>query len=258
MTPLGFTMARVKRIQGANFYKEQIGQWNYWRVRVGKKLTGGKPIIRRFAVYAKAVEWVEGLIEEREKHGSELFSLTHDQLSEARAAFERLAEYQVSLAAVVDHWIKFQAPLEVQKTFSELEKEFVTSRKNIGCKEKTLSQYRSYMKVISEEFGSTIAARTLQADVEDWLSESDWAPRTRKNYLVTLMTFFGWARDRGYIVWSPAWNSFRDPGVQAFAEGHSTRFGTSSVGCSSAVRWTAAIRSLRFGLERGGHQREAS
>jgi hypothetical protein len=66
------------------FYKEQIGKWNYWRVRVGKKLTGGKAIIRRFAAYTKAVEWVEGLIEEREKHGSELFSLTHDQLAEAR------------------------------------------------------------------------------------------------------------------------------------------------------------------------------
>ena len=117
-------MARIKQIHGANFYKEQIGKWNYWRVRVGKKLTGGKAIIRRFAAYTKAVEWVEGLIEEREKHGSELFSLTHDQLAEARAAFERLAEYEIALTAVVDHWIKFQAPLEVQRTFSQLEKEF--------------------------------------------------------------------------------------------------------------------------------------
>jgi len=197
-------MARVKQIHGANFYKEQIGQWNYWRVRVGKKLTGGKPVIRRFAAYAKAVEWVEGLIEEREKHGSELFSLTHDQLSEARAAFQRLSEYEVSLAAVVDHWIKFQAPLEVEKTFSELEREFIASRKNIGCREQTLRQYRSLIKVICEEFGSTKAARIAQAEIEDWLSESEWAPRTRKNYLVTLVTLFEWARDRNYVVINPA------------------------------------------------------
>jgi len=32
------------------------------------------------------------------------------------------------------------------------------------------------VKVVYEEFGSTKAARTVQADVEDWLSESDWAP----------------------------------------------------------------------------------
>ena len=151
-------VARVKQIPGANFYKEQIGQWTYWRVRLGKKFTGDKAIVRRFAGYSKALEWVEGLAEEKEKHGSEVFALTHDQLTEARATFDRLAEYNVSLTAVVDHWIKFQAPLEVQKTFSELEEEFITSRKNIGCKQSTLTQYRSYMKVICEEFGATKAA----------------------------------------------------------------------------------------------------
>jgi integrase len=197
-------MARVKQIRGANFYKEQIGEWNYWRVRLGKKFTGDKAIIRRFASYSKAVEWVEMIIEEREKHGSELFSLTHDQLAEARAAFDRLEEYDTSLTAVVDHWIKFQAPLQVQRTFSELESEFIASRKNVGCKERTLSQYRSYMKVICEEFGPTKVARIVQADIEDWLSESEWARRTRKNYLVTLMTFFDWAKGRGYVVTNPA------------------------------------------------------
>lgn len=43
-----------------------------------------------------------------------------------------------------------------------------------------------------------------QAEIEDWLSESDWAPRTRKNYLVTLVTLFEWARDRNYVVVNPA------------------------------------------------------
>jgi hypothetical protein len=84
--PIKFGMARVKQIPGANFYKEQIGAWKYWRVRLGKKFTGDKAIVRRFANYSKAVQWVERLIDEREKHGSELFSLTHDQMTEARAA----------------------------------------------------------------------------------------------------------------------------------------------------------------------------
>jgi integrase len=125
-------------------------------------------------------------------------------MTEARAAFDRLGEYDTSLTAVVDHWIKFQAPLQVQRTFSELEDEFIASRKNVGCRERTLTQYCSYLKVICEEFGSTKVARIVQADIEDWLSESEWAPRTRKNYLVTLMTFFDWARDRGYVVTNPA------------------------------------------------------
>ena len=174
-------MARVKQIPGANFYKEQIGAWKYWRVRLGKKFTGDKAIVRRFANYSKAVQWVERLIDEREKHGSELFSLTHDQMTEAWAAFDRLGEYDTSLTAVVDHWIKFQAPLQVQRTFSELEDEFIVSRKNVGCRERTLTQYCSYLKVICEEFGSTKVARIVQADIEDWLSESEWAPSARND-----------------------------------------------------------------------------
>jgi len=55
-------VARVKQIRGANFYKEQIGQSTYWRVRLGKKFTGDKAIVRRFTGYSKALEWVEGLL----------------------------------------------------------------------------------------------------------------------------------------------------------------------------------------------------
>ena len=60
------------------------------------------------------------------------------------------------------------------------------------------------MKVICEVFGSSKAATVTQAEIEDWLSESEWAPRTRKNYLVTLVTLFEWARDRKYVVVNPA------------------------------------------------------
>jgi hypothetical protein len=55
----------------------------YLRVRLGKKFTEDSAVIRRFASYPKAVEWVEGLIEDRENHASELFTLTYDQLAEA-------------------------------------------------------------------------------------------------------------------------------------------------------------------------------
>jgi integrase len=70
----------------------------------------------------------------------------------------------------------------------------------LGCKQKTQTQYKSYLKVICEEFGASKVARITQAEIEDWLAESEWAPRTRKNYLVTLVTFFEWARAPGYVV----------------------------------------------------------
>jgi integrase len=197
-------MPRTKEIPGANITKESFGKYTYWRAWLGKKFTGGKHLQKRFSSYAKAAQWVDEMCQGEEQHGKAIFTLSYDQLAEARSAFERLSEYDVSLSTVVDHWIKFQAPLEVQKTLSELGKEFIASRKNIGCREQTLRQYRSYVKVICEEFGPNKAASIAQAELEDWLSESEWAPRTRKNYLVTLVTLFAWARDRKYMVTNPA------------------------------------------------------
>jgi hypothetical protein len=75
-------MGRTKAIPGVSFRKETIGgRWLYWRASVGKKLTGDKAIQRRFSTYGEAVQWVNGLIEEREKHGTEVFSLTHSSWS---------------------------------------------------------------------------------------------------------------------------------------------------------------------------------
>jgi hypothetical protein len=135
-----------------------------------EKNSRGKPLQKRFSSYAKAAQWVEEMQQDEREHGKAIFSLSYDQLAEARSAFERLSEHKVSLTAVVDHWIKFQAPLEVEKTFSEMEREFIASRKNIGCKERTLGLYRSYMKVICEESMFLLARLVRQPRV--WSARS--------------------------------------------------------------------------------------
>ena len=69
-------MGRTEAIPGASFLKETgTGRWHYWQARVSKRLTGDKPILRRFWTYGDAVQWGNGLIEERKKPGTEVFSL---------------------------------------------------------------------------------------------------------------------------------------------------------------------------------------
>ena len=52
--------------------------------------------------------------------------------------------------------------------------------------------------MIKEEFGEVKLSELKRADIEDWLAETDWSPRTRKNYLVTLTTVFNFAMKRDY------------------------------------------------------------
>ena len=62
----------------------------------------------------------------------------------------------------------------------------------------------SYLRVICTEFGKVDVNRILRQDLEDWLEESEWSPRTRKNYLVTLTTILNFAVGKGYRGDNPA------------------------------------------------------
>jgi integrase len=61
-----------------------------------------------------------------------------------------------------------------------------------------------YLRVICREFGKVDVTRILRQDIEDWLEESEWSPRTRKNYLVTLTTILNFAMAKGYRPDNPA------------------------------------------------------
>jgi len=67
----------------------------------------------------------------------------------------------------------------------------------MNCRQRTLIQYESYLRVICSEFGETDITRILHQDIEDWLEESDWSPRTKKNYLVTFTTLLNYAVGKG-------------------------------------------------------------
>ena len=76
----------------------------------------------------------------------------------------------------------------------------------MNCRPRTLVQYESYFRVICQEFGKVDVAKILRPDIEDWLEESGWSPRTRKNYLVTMTTVLNFAMANGYRADNPAAN----------------------------------------------------
>jgi integrase len=103
----------------------------------------------------------------------------------------------------VDYYIK-HSPVRGKKTFAEVSKEFLTSRKNMGCKKTTMDNYASYMTTLNEEYSNVNVSEITLPEIEDWLSESTWQPRTRKNYIVTMTTVFNFAIKREYCVSNPA------------------------------------------------------
>lgn len=175
-----------------------------WRVTLGKKITGDKKLRRFFSTEKEAKEWLEGKAIERKKKGESAFAITDSFRVEALECKRRLEPLGVNLTQAVDYFLRHAAPEGGKKLFSEVAIEFLTSRRAMGCKAKTMTQYESYVKVINEEWSDEFIHQIKQADLEDWLSESEWAPRTRKNYIVTMTTVLNFAISRDYCAINPA------------------------------------------------------
>lgn len=148
---------------GVNKVKDGAGLES-WRVRLGSKFTGGKIITKHFTNLDDVRHWIHGdaqkekanpgsIIALKEVAGESAFRLTAKQIAEADAAFKRLKKY--SLTEAVTYYLKHANPAGGIKTFGEIVPEFITSRKRIGCKPKTMIQYESYLRIISAEWAKT-------------------------------------------------------------------------------------------------------
>ena len=175
----------------------------YWRIRLGKRFTGGPIVLKDFRNLDDAREWVTKQRAQAAATGQASYSLTMAQMADAKTAFD-LLKGKTSLAICANYWLKHAAPRGGVKTWKDISSEFLTTRRAMGCKPKTLVQYESYLRVIGEEWNDVNLSEIKRQDIEDWLAETEWSGRTRKNYLVTLTTIFGWATEREYCGENPA------------------------------------------------------
>jgi integrase len=108
------------------------------------------------------------------------------------------------LTQAVEFFVQNMPRAESAKSIEQLKEEFLKSRKAMNCRPRTIVQYESYLRVICIDFGKVDVTRLLRQDIEDWLEESEWSPRTRMNYLVTLTTILNFAAGKGYRTDNPA------------------------------------------------------
>src|ERR1035437_4291425 len=187
-----------------NPMKEHRSNGVYWVVSLGRKYTGGCRQRRYFGSRKEANAFIAQSEDARHRLGREAFVLPISLRAEAMACSQRLKPFNASLTQSVEFFISNAPRAETAKAIAELKEEFLKSRKAMNCRPRTMVQYESYLRVICTEFGKVDVTRILRQDIEDWLEESEWSPRTRKNYLVTLTTILNFAVAKEYRAENPA------------------------------------------------------
>lgn len=174
----------------------------FWRVRLGKKFTGGKSVKKEFPDLDEARKWIGEQTGQQKETGASTYQLSPRQLAEAANAFQRLKG--MPLTEAVTYYLNHAKPAGGVRTFHEVGEEFLKSRKAMGVRPRTYTQYDSYLSVLGEEFDDEPISQITRSDLEDFFAESEWSARTRINYMVTLSTIFGFALDRDYCPANPA------------------------------------------------------
>ena len=199
---------------GIGVIKVSNGRKEFWRVRLGRRFTGGEVQTKHFTSLDDARKWIFGdalkhkaaqgpMVELKQSSGAAAFALTPAQISEAHACFRKL-DGHASLTDAVSYFLKHANPAGGNRSLEEVAKEFLKSRTAMGVRPRTLAQYGSYLRTIDERFGNRPISEVRSGEIEEWLAESDWSKRTRNNYVSTLSTLFIFASDRDYCLGNPA------------------------------------------------------
>lgn len=199
---------------GIGVAKISNGRKEFWRVRLGRRFTGGEVQTKHFTRLDDARKWIFGdalkhkaapgpMVELKQSSGAAAFALTPAQISEAHACFRKL-DGLASLTTAVSYFLKHANPVGGKRTMQEVATEFLRSRTAMGVRPRTLTQYVSYLRTIGEHFGNRPISEVRGGEIEEWLAESDWSKRTRNNYVSTLSTLFLFASDRDYCLGNPA------------------------------------------------------
>lgn len=185
--------------------KECRSNKNYWVVSLGKKMTGSKRQRRYFNSRKEARAFIEAAEVSRKKLGEEAFILPMALRIESFLCWKRLQPLNKTLTEAVDFFLEYGLPQSQESVdIARLTHEFLESRKKMNCRPRTLIQYESYFRVINADLGALCLAKLEPSSIEDWIEESGWKPRTKKNYMVTLTTILNYALSKGYIKTNPA------------------------------------------------------
>lgn len=184
-----------------------------WRVRLGKKFTGGPVQRRRFDTLKDAREWIFGdakkeqaapppITIQKAEAGNSSFQLTPRQISEAAAAVKALGELG-TLTEAVAFYIKHSRPAGGERSVADAAEAYLAMKRASGRSEKHLKGLKSNFKTFTDDFGKHLIHVVRRDAIEEWLEELEVSPTTKGNYIRDLKSLFEEATRREWLAVNP-------------------------------------------------------
>ena len=167
-----------------------------WGVDAGK--INGKRHRRFFSSKGEAKTYADQILTARRNHGAQAFALTEVQRLEAVEAFSKLKDFGVSLAEVVDSYLKRVDPKADPVPVGQVIDELLKKKIQNNNKPRYIETLKYILGIFSRSFGDKPICELESDEIDNWLNNLDIALVTRNNYLRILSVLFQFAVNRGY------------------------------------------------------------
>jgi integrase len=188
----------------------------YWRVRLGKRFTGGPVILKDFSKLEEARKWIFGdaqnekatpgaIIDLKEKAGKVAFELSASQLHESAGALKELEKAGMTLTEAIRFAIRHAKPpagiLTVAQAIEEALAEKSRSKRPAYLADLG-KRWRRFERWLPPEKRKAINGIT-GLDVRKFLNECKLKPVGERNMLRNLSVLFTWAVNQHHMAENP-------------------------------------------------------
>jgi site-specific recombinase XerD len=177
-----------------------------YRVTVPARVSGLR-LFKQFPSLESAEAWAKEQHAGAKKDGQKHFALSPSQREDAVGALSLLDGTGLTLSQAVSLAKRHLRSAARNVTVKEAIDKMIAEKEEENLRERSVRDLRNRLNIFAQTFGEQNVAEVTQTDVERWLrdlvgisdkSAEGLSVRSKKNYLISVRTFFNWAIAKDY------------------------------------------------------------
>lgn len=167
---------------------------------VDKGWVNGKRERRRHKTLEAAILAAEQGFLERQNQGLAVFGLSEDVKRDAASAHAILATFGVSLFEAADYYKTHVLAYRSAPRVKEIVDRMIAEKRAKNRSTPTVRDLESRLaNTFVAEFGERLLSEIAKEEIEEWLNDEEWEPRTRINYHTKVSQLFNYAHRNGWV-----------------------------------------------------------
>lgn len=157
----------------------------WWRVNIGKRLTGTAKSQRFFTTEKRAKEFIADVIKAAKERGQLAFAISQMLAVEAMELAKQLAPHNATLTEAAKFYLRHMGKKN-GRTMEELIPEYLP----IKADAKYRRAQEISLRLFARDFGKKAINTIFPSEIDKWLRAKNWKPLNTRNYIRDLSMFF--------------------------------------------------------------------